>query len=336
MPHRKAALQQSPQSPPQPSPGLSDIKTSSAAPSAAVVETLEHRRFAEFCDACKRYRYIGLCYGAPGVGKTVSARHYANWDKMQDFWNHPGHNAAAVEEIAASSTVFYTAPVVGAPSVIEKQIGKLRDRLHSAAIDVRRQAENAEMRRLLCILDELRDCLKNPDGYRSQETEDAEDAFLRQRHRAMGLERLVPDPTALLVIDEADRLKIAGLEQTRSIFDQGGLGMILIGMPGIEKRLARYPQLYSRIGFVHEFRPLSASEIRQLLERHWTPPGVKLPGDAIDSVAAASIIRITGGNFRLLNRLLTQVERILEINSLPTVTKEVVEAARENLVIGQS
>jgi DNA transposition AAA+ family ATPase len=255
---------------------------------------------------------------------------------MQAFWTDPGHGAAAVEEIAAGSTVFYTAPVFGAPSVIEKQIGKLRYRLHSAAIDVRRQIENAEMRRLLDILDDLRDRLKNPDGYRSQETEDAEDDFLKQRHRAMGLEKLVPDPTALLVIDEADRLKIAGLEQTRSIFDQGGIGMILIGMPGLEKRLARYPQFYSRIGFVHEFRSLSASEIRQLLERHWTPPGVKLPGDSIDSVAAASIIRITGGNFRLLNRLLTQVERILEINALPLVTKEVVEAARENLVIGQA
>ena len=104
----------------------------------------------------------------------------------------------------------------------------------------------------------------------------------------MGLERLVPDTTALLVIDEADRLRISGLEQTRSIFDEGGVGMILIGMPGLEKRMARYPQLYSRIGFVHESRPLPASEIRQLLERHWTPPGVKLPGDEIDSAAAAS------------------------------------------------
>jgi hypothetical protein len=45
---------------------------------------------------------------------------------------------------------------------------------------------------------------------------------------------------------------------------------------------------------------------------------------------------MTGGNFRLLNRLLTQMERILEINSLRQVTKAVVDAARESLVIGQS
>jgi DNA transposition AAA+ family ATPase len=145
-----------------------------------------------------------------------------------------------------------------------------------------------------------------------------------------------PDPTALLVIDEADRLKVAGLEQVRNIFDHGGIGLVLIGMPGLEKRLARYPQFYSRIGFVHEFRPLAAKEIRQLLDQRWTPPGVHLPQHSLDSETVAAIIRITGGNFRLLNRLLIQMDRILEINALEEVTKAVVEAARESLVIGQA
>jgi DNA transposition AAA+ family ATPase len=116
----------------------------------------------------------------------------------------------------------------------------------------------------------------------------------------------------------------------------GAIGVILIGMPGLEKRLARYPQFYSRIGFVHEFRPLGANELRELLERRWSPPGVHLPENPLDPEAGAAIIRITGGNFRLLNRLLTQMERILEINALRKVSKAVVEAARESLVIGQA
>jgi hypothetical protein len=52
------------------------------------------------------------------------------------------------------------------------------------------------------------------------------------------------------------------------------------------------------------------------LDRRWTPPGVHLPENPLDSEAVAAIIRTTGGNFRLLKRLLTQMERILEINSL--------------------
>ena len=64
-------------------------------------------------------------------------------------------------------------------------------------------------------------------------------------------------------LSKADRLKVTDLEEARNIFDQGGIGLVLIGMPGIEKRLARYPQLYSRVGFVHEFRALFPDEIRQ-------------------------------------------------------------------------
>jgi len=111
--------------------------------------------------------------------------------------------------------------------------------------------------------------------------------------------------------------------------------MVLIGMPGLEKRLSRYPQLYSRVGFVHAFRPLRVAQLRELLQAKWTPSGTALPEEGVtDEEALAAIIRVTGGNFRLLHRLLTQIARLVEINALQTITSEVVEAARESLVIG--
>jgi DNA transposition AAA+ family ATPase len=113
------------------------------------------------------------------------------------------------------------------------------------------------------------------------------------------------------------------------------MGLVLIGMPGLEKRLARYPQLYSRVGFVHEFCSLAETEVRDLLRKGWKPLGVELPqGGLSDEETLAAVLRITGGNFRLLDRLLTQISRVLEINELQQITPAVVDAARESLVIG--
>ena len=49
---------------------------------------------------------------------------------------------------------------------------------------------------------------------------------------------------------------------------------------------------------------------------------------------STAITRITTGNFRLTCRLVAQIQRVLDINHLSVVTREVVEAAHESLVIG--
>lgn len=51
---------------------------------------------------------------------------------------------------------------------------------------------------------------------------------------------------------------------------------------------------------------------------------------------SASVARINGGNFRLLQRLFAQIHRVMKINELHTVTADVVETARSTLVIDAS
>jgi hypothetical protein len=141
----------------------------------------------------------------------------------------------------------------------------------------------------------------------------------------------------LLIVDEAERLSTTALEYMRDLFDRHGVGLILIGMPGIEKRMARYPQLFSRVGFAHQYRPLQDEELTFVLTRRWRDLGLGLDeADFSDAQAVATIVRITRGNFRLLYRLFIQIERILRINNLNMITVDVVQAARSILVIGDS
>ena len=233
-------------------------------------------------------------------------------------------------------TVFYTPEVVNVPGCISSGIRYCRDTLRDLARRPLRLEKEAQLDSIRRRDEEHQATLLTTHDWLSGPLQELQPSYGEVAKKYSLQDMATGDPTTLIIIDEADRLRMASLEQVRAIFDAAEIGVILIGMPGLEKRLARYPQFYSRIGFVHEFHPLGAPEIRQLLEQRWTPPGVHLPALPLDQETVAAIIRITGGNFRLLNRLLTQIERILEVNSLREVTKAVVEAARESLVIGQA
>jgi hypothetical protein len=91
----------------------------------AFLVTTEFRRFAEFCDACREYRYIGLCYGPPGVGKTLSARHYTDWDRFEALPSPAFADEAALAPFAAADTVLYTPEVVNSPGGVRQDIIRL-------------------------------------------------------------------------------------------------------------------------------------------------------------------------------------------------------------------
>jgi DNA transposition AAA+ family ATPase len=141
--------------------------------------TKEYRRFVEFCDACRRDRYIGVCYGLPGVGKTLSARQYAQWDRIEAAHAHwESLNRVVPTEVEDWHTVFYTPPVANTPRGI------------THAVEAR------------CAM--LTDLVSAAHGYLDATGPDA-------------VAWALVEQTELLIIDEADRIKMAGLEQLHDL-----------------------------------------------------------------------------------------------------------------------
>ena len=230
----------------------------------AFIETLEYRRFVEFCDACRRERYIGLCFGVPGIGKTLSAAHYSRNELTTRV-----PSVSVVSGPAPIDTVFYTTSVINMPSRIDIEVRRAREIL----LDRATRAIRTEAREALDMLrlrdeDWRRKHRDDPD-YRAAQLPPFTPTYFHTFEAYEAKKMAIPDPTSLIIADEADRLTMPSLEQLRSIFDESRLSLVLIGMPGLEKRAARYPQFFSRIGFVHEFRALASDEVQHLLEENW-------------------------------------------------------------------
>src|SRR3984885_9147752 len=279
-----------------------------ATSSRAFVETIEYSRFVEFCEACRHFRYIGLCYGPPGIGKSLSPVRYSRADQIvpRDRWT------SEVSDDLPVDTVLYTTSVINTPSGVRNDINMARERVMSIVLTPIRREASVVLEGIRLKDEKRRREIMDKPGCSPCDRPAVDPTYFETYKQYQVKERAVVDPTTLILVDEADRLHMNSLEQIRSIFDEGTAGLVLIGMPGIEKRVARFPQFYSRIGFVHEFRPLDATQMQELLEQRWTPVGVTLPDEPFAPEVMARLIRMTGGNFRLLTRLLTQIERVLE------------------------
>lgn len=261
------------------------------------INTKQYKQFVEFCKACHRDQYIGLCYGPAGAGKTESAIHYTKWDRVTKNSKSKYISVQPQPNFSMKGlhSVLYT------PSILAQAKHVIQEIEHT-------QKQFSLLKEKFLYPDEI------PMHVREENRNFAE----------------------LVIIDEAERLKPQAFELIRELYDKGGTTFIFIGMPGIDKIIERYPQLYSRVGFVHQFKNLGKNEVEFLINKHFSKLGVNIDqADFGDQEAVSTIIRMTNGNFRLINRLLKQSYRIMQVNCMASLTTEIIEAARKCLLIGE-
>ncbi len=251
--------------------------------------TSQYKRFVELCEYSHGGKIIGLCFGKPGVGKTESARHYANWQTIEPLLSKPLRTRSIPASIVGCTTAFFTPDVTVTPRKLQSGLALLRNRF-----------------------DEL---IEQATLWYAPKTQ----ACAVQKH------------LKLLIVDESDRLKFQSLELLRDLYDRGNMSILLMGAPGIERRLKRFGQLYSRFNFAYEMLPLNTNEMRLFISQKWLE--LKLPLTA-DSKVSAAIMRIANGNFRVLHRIFTEIERLQQLNCLPIITPDLIEVACQGLLLG--
>ena len=129
----------------------------------------------------------------------------------------------------------------------------------------------------------------------------------------------------LLIFDEADKLMnkytTAKLEIIRGIFDKVQVGIVIAGEPRLETDLKMHlARFATRLDFYHKMPGLTGAELGRYLE------GWDITEDAAAELAQRAYAA-RGGCFRLLDRTLNNVLRVLKERGETKVTLETVREA---------
>lgn len=129
----------------------------------------------------------------------------------------------------------------------------------------------------------------------------------------------------LLIIDEADKLVSKytqkKMEILRAIFDQSDVGLVIAGEPKLEAAIKTYlDRMANRVDFYASLHGLSEREVEDYLQ------GWDMTPEALAELQARARNRQTGC-FRLLDRTLSNVRRILAAGGGETITLKTIQQA---------
>ena len=96
------------------------------------LESESHFNLVELATVCREDRKIGLCFGKPGIGKTVSAKRFCNWQTIEA--NLTTKSTVSVEPAAMMlcDSIYYLPSVTVSAPRLRSELTQLRNRFEDA------------------------------------------------------------------------------------------------------------------------------------------------------------------------------------------------------------
>ena len=135
----------------------------------------------------------------------------------------------------------------------------------------------------------------------------------------------------LLIIDEADKLiskyTQKKMEILRGIFDQSDVGMVIAGEPRLEAQIKSYlTRFANRVDFYASLKGLTDKDVERYLS------GYEIEPDALNELVSRACNNQTGC-FRLLDRTLNNVFRIVNESNQSSITLKMISQASNMMML---
>lgn len=150
--------------------------------------------------------------------------------------------------------------------------------------------------------------------------------------QSMGIRQFFKDnPGYLLIVDEADKLigrnSTKKLEILRAIYDQSNVGMVIAGEPMLEAQIKTLTERFAnRVDFYASLKGLKPKEVEAYVE------DLDIEPKAVDELIRRGCNKRTGC-FRVLDRTLNNVFRILKERDETRITLEIINQASGMLML---